>query len=69
MDSTNILINSRTFLELLKSRKHQDSSLVGHLPLVLEVPCSIPACGEETFEETSVSEHAFSGVICRDDTR
>ena len=39
--------------------------MVGHLPLVLEVPCSIPACGEEV----SVSKHAFSGVICRDDTR
>ena len=23
--------------------------MVGHLPLVLEVPGSIPACGEETF--------------------
>ena len=38
--------------------------MVGHLPLVIEVPGSILACGEET-----ASEHTFSGVICRDDTR
>ena len=38
---------------------------LAHLPLVLEVPGSIPARGEEISE----SEHAFSSVICRDDTR
>ena len=41
------------------------SSVVRHLPLVLEVPGSIPARGEKI----SVSEHAFSSVICRDDAR
>ena len=40
--------------------------MVEHLPLVLEVTGSIPACGER---KLSVSEHAFSDVICRDDTR
>ena len=39
--------------------------MVGHLSLVLDVPGSIPAC----VEKISVSEHAFSGVICMDDTR
>ena len=38
---------------------------LAHLPLVLEVPGSIPARGEENSE----SEHAFSSVIYRDDTR
>ena len=38
---------------------------LAHLPLVLEVPGLIPARGEENLE----SEHAFSSVICRDDTR
>ena len=41
------------------------SSVVRHLPLVLEVPGSIPLTGRKI----SVSELAFSGVICRDDTR
>ena len=34
-----------------------------NLPLVLEVPGSLPA------RKISVSAHAFSSVICRDDTR
>ena len=41
-------------------RKHGSSVVSGH-SLVLEVPGSIPASSE--------SEHAFSSVICRDDTR
>ena len=36
-------------------------SVVRHLSLLLEVPGSIPARGEEI----SVSEHTFSSVICR----
>ena len=36
---------------------------LAHLPLVLEVPGSIPAWVEENFE----SKHAFSSVICRDE--
>ena len=32
--------------------------MVGHLPLVLEVPGSIPACGEET----SLSLVSFAGM-------
>ena len=39
-------------------------AVVRHLPLVLEVPGSIPARGEENFGD----EHAFPSVICRDDT-
>ena len=38
---------------------------LAQLPLVPEVQGSIPACGEKN----SVPEHAFSSVICRDDTR
>ena len=37
---------------------------LAHLPLVLEVPDSIPARGEENF-----GVQTFSSVICRDDTR
>ena len=44
-------------------KKRHYSSVVRHLPLVLEVPGSIPARGEKKL----VSEHAFSSVICRDD--
>ena len=40
-------------------------SVVRHLPLVLEVPGSIPLAARKI----SVSEHAFSSVICRDDNR
>ena len=36
-----------------------------HLPLVLEVPGSIPARGEENFG----AQTRFSRVICRDDAR
>ena len=41
------------------------SSVVRHLPLVLEVRGSIPLA----VRKISVSEHAFSSVICRDVTR
>ena len=40
--------------------RKRGSSVVRHLPLVLEVPGSI--------RKISVSEHAFPSVICRDDT-
>ena len=40
------------------------SSVVRHLPMVLEVPGSIPPRGENFGVQ-----HAFSSVICRDDTR
>ena len=40
--------------------------MVGHLPLVLEVPGSIPACGEETF---CVRTRFLWCSICKDDTR
>ena len=44
-----ILINSRTFFGTSQEQKASGTSVVGHLPLVLEVPGSIPACCEETF--------------------
>ena len=47
------------------TKRLHGSSVFSHLPLVLEVPRSIPARGEKIL----VSEHAFSGVICRDDAR
>ena len=40
-------------------------SVVRHLPLVLEVPGSIPARSTENFGV----QHAFPSIICRDDTR
>ena len=36
--------------------------MVGHLPLVLEVPGSIPACGEETFCVNTLSLVSFAGM-------
>ena len=53
----------------LKSRHGEVIGVVApwfaDLPLVLKVPGSIPAHGEENFG----AEHAFPSVICRNDTR
>ena len=46
-------------------KKGSKFSVVRHLPLVLEVPGSIPLAARKFL----VSEHAFSSVICRDDAR
>ena len=45
--------------------RKRGSSVVRHLPLVLEVPGSI----HPWVRKISVSEHAFSSVICRYDNR
>ena len=47
-------------------QKKRGSSVVRHLPLVLEVPGSIPARGEKNFGDRT---RFLYSVICRDDAR
>ena len=47
----------------IKPEGNHGSSVVRHLPLVLEVPCSIPACSEEKFRcPNTLSLVSFTGM-------
>ena len=56
---------SLNVMSVVESVESVVAQWLAHLPLVLEVPGSIPARGEENFGVRT----RFSSVICRDDTR